>query len=135
MDLRRRVFAGFASMLLLQLSLLGSGTLCALQHQAEHGGMRDMGGSMVMTGTATNASSARIADSDSPDSCRHGSGNPCGGPWSDGTCSSAGCAQSRATAAAFVLIPARTDVNGNHSEPRALLAGPVIAPDSPPPRA
>ena len=144
MQLVRRLSAALSSVLLLQLSLLSSGTLCALQHPSGHAAMQ--AGSLLMPGmTPAAAGIAAVSvvieqpttSAENPaDGCGgHGAGDSCGGPWATGSCMSmSACAWSQSAA-----VPALTAENGetsvNHSEPRTLRAGPVVAPELPPPRA
>ena len=143
MRLVRRLSAAFSSVLLLQLSLLSSGTLCAVQHTSGHAAMR--AGAWLMPGMSQAARSATVSaatqqpttPAENPaDGCGgHRAGDSCGGPWATGSCTSMGaCAWSQSAA-----VPALTAVNSetrvNHSEPRTLRTGPVVAPELPPPRA
>lgn len=143
MRLVRRLSAALSSALLLQLSLVSSGTLCALQHPSGHAAMR--AGTRLMPGMSPAARIATVsAATEQPttpaenpaDGCGgHGAGESCGGPWATGSCMSmSACAWSQ-SAVVPALTVANSETSVNHSEPRTLRAGPVVAPELPPPRA
>ena len=105
MRLVRRLSAALSSILLLQLSLLGSGTLCALQHSAGHGAPETVSSGMraMMHGPVGTAASSMLVEqpADGNDNPANGCGgnapaDSCGVPWSTGTCASMiSCASSQ----------------------------------------
>ena len=145
MRLVRRFSAALSTVLLLQLSLLGSGTLCMLQHPSGHAAMGAE--ALVMPGMRPNAARLTTVSSvieqpvnaaENPtDGCGgHGAGDSCGGPWATGSCTSmSSCAWSQSAAVPPTLTAENRETSVNHSEPRTLRAGPVVAPELPPPRA
>jgi hypothetical protein len=145
MRLVRRLSAALSSVLLLQLSLLSSGTLCELQHPSGHAAMR--AGSLVMpemspaaAGMTTVSSAmeqpANAAENQTDGCGGQGAGDSCGGPWATGPCTSmSACAWSQSATAPPALGAPNGETSVNHSEPRTLHAGPVVAPELPPPRA
>jgi hypothetical protein len=144
MRLVRRLSAALSSVLLLQLSLLGSGSLCALQHPSGHVAMDGAAPGMraMVHGAADGAtvSTVMAQPSDTPDPAGGCGGNgpasSCDGPWATGPCSSmASCAWSQSAGVSSALTSARAEADVNHSQPRTLPAGPVVAPELPPPRA
>lgn len=146
MSFVRRSFAALFGVLLLQLTLLGSGTLCGLHQAASHaaGTSHAMLGKTGMTAASTeNAASATMAMSDSdsrPTSSQDCSGlggdGHCGLPWAPGPCSSM-------AACDLTVTPAASVTAANMLRPVALAAptasifhaGPTFAPELPPPRA
>jgi len=140
----RRLTAALSSVLLLQLSLLGSGTLCALQHSGGHGGTDHASAGMAAMAHGAsgvgNAAAMEVAatEADTPvNGCdTHALAGSCGGPWSAGTCSSmSSCASSQtATVAPLIAWAARAAAIGM-PEPKTLHAAPAPAPELPPPRA
>ena len=138
MSLPRRLTAVLSGVLLLQLLLLGSGSLCAM-----HGrGSDAMAGMMSMTGggathhrTATPDRSGTTGDRASG-ADDQGTGGACHSPWAPRTCvSMASClvvvaaVPSRALATVAVAA-SRLDVLA----PAGARAGPTFAPELPPPR-
>jgi hypothetical protein len=119
--LTRRFVAALSSALLLQFSLLGSGTLCAMR--AVHG-MDAMAMTGSMDGIAPSARDAR------------GEPSPCETPWSAGSCvSMAGCTTAEAVpSVACVDALPRVSVR-RVAEPLRTPIGPSFAPEIPPPRA
>jgi hypothetical protein len=144
MAVLRRLTAALSSVLLLQLSLLGSGTLCALQHPGGHGekdhastGMAAMmhaaPGPVVMAGmeslAGTSDTPAGGCDGQAP-------AGACHGPWAAGTCTSmSSCASSQSATVAPLLAWAGRTLDLSLPEPSALHAAPAEAPELPPPRA
>lgn len=127
----RRSFAALLALLLMQLMLLGSGTLCAMHHER--------GSSM--------ASDARIAHDHAGHSQLHES-HPApvanetaeqpapGGPWSPGHCASMAACDVGTALVPSVETPApilRVALVVRSSA--AAPAGPTFAPELPPPRA
>jgi hypothetical protein len=65
----------------------------------------------------------------------HGAGNSCGGPWATGPCASmSACAWSQSATVPAVFGAPNCETTVNHPEPLTLRAGPVVAPELPPPR-
>jgi hypothetical protein len=145
----RRSFAALAAFFFVQLTLLGSGTLCALHGAAAgHGTSRGMAASVphAMTDRHTGIdapapdASVLTAVSDVPaahDGC-DASGGPhdCGLPATPGSC--AGMTTCAITAAPAVVaasdVPAAAS-SRDVGQPETLRSGPAAAPELPPPRA
>lgn len=142
----RRITAALSSALLLQLSLLGSGTLCPMHrgqgvsaagahvHAMSHAaGAEAMDhAAMARAGVGTRAAAAP----DSPDGpC--GDGHSCNAPWTPGACSSMGGCGLAAAAPAAVRIAIVTSSHTPAAGAAAVLLppGPSYAPELPPPRA
>src|SRR5690242_12965251 len=95
-------FAALCGLLLLQLSLLGSGTLCDVRHgaawnDADARAMHGMSG--MSSGPTTRAALSAIADADAPmsatDCAGMGNHDGCGLPWAPAQClSMTACAMS-----------------------------------------
>jgi hypothetical protein len=144
MKLLRRFTAALSSILLLQLSLLGSGTLCALQHSGAHGatdhasvGMAAMAHGASGVGNAA-AMDVAATEADTPvNGCdTYALAGSCGGPWSGGTCSSmSSCASSQTVTVAPLLAWVPRAAATVPPEPGTLHAAPAPAPELPPPRA
>ena len=142
MSFVHRSFAALSGLFLLQLSLLGTGTLCALhpseaRNDAGLHAMHEMAGmrSAVMTLTSV----AAISDADAPmspaDCGGMGNQDGCGVPWAPGQClSMTACAMSATPAARSVESLTIRDVLELPS-PALLHSGPTFAPELPPPRA
>ena len=142
-SLSRRFLAALSSALLLQLTLLGGGTLCGM-HGAHEMGTAAMMGSMH-DGMQQPANASMSAASHTPtvtstladdcDTCDATSG--CGNPWSPGSCTSMTCC----TTAVAARAPSFTDVLSsaahvrNIPEPLSAPIAPSFAPEIPPPRA
>lgn len=141
----RRLSVALSGILLLQLSLLGSGTLCALQHAAGSADMTGpaaaMAGMMMGGGARAGHEFVVIGLTDaskSPDGgCGdHRSADSCGGPWAPGPCTTmSSCAWSQSSTVLPALAATSAETDGNLPEPQVLQTGPVIAPELPPPRA
>ena len=142
MSLVRRSFAALSGLFLLQLSLLGSGTLCALHHSAARNdagahAMHDMTG--MSSAAATRASVSAIPDADSPkapgDCGGMGRRDGCGLPWAPGQCSSMTACDISATPAASIMASVTTGVMALElPTPSLIHSGPTFAPELPPPR-
>lgn len=143
MRLVHRFSAALSSALLLQLSLLSSGTLCALQHATGHAAMH--AGSMLMPGASPAAAGIATvsvvsaqptnAAQNPADGCGGHGPDSCGGPWATGPCTSmSACAWSQSATVPPTLGTPSGETNVNHAEPRTLRAGPAVAPELPPPR-
>ena len=140
----RRLSAALSGILLLQLSLLRSGTLCALQHAAGSADMTGpaaaMAGMMMGSGARAVHESVVIGLADASKSPHggcgdHQSADSCGGPWAPGPCTTmSSCAWSQSSTVVPVLA-ASAETAGNLPEPRVLQTGLAIAPELPPPRA
>ena len=143
MSFVHRSFAALCGISLLQLSLLGSGTLCAIQHSvarsngAAHA-MDDMTG--IRSSAATHAIVSAVPDENAPASAADCGGmsshDGCDLPWAPGQCASmAACAMSAAPvvrSASFVTLRV---VRIELPSPTLLHSGPTFAPELPPPRA
>lgn len=136
-----RLSAALSGVLLLQLSLLGSGTLCALQHAAGRSdSSAEMSGMAMGRGATAVHQAAVIAPTDASKSSDRGCGgrdaaDSCGGPWAPGSCTTmSSCAWSQSTTVMPGLSTANAESGGTLPEPKLLQAGPVIAPELPPPR-
>lgn len=144
MRLVHRLSAALSSVLLLQLSLLSSGTLCVLQRHGGHAAMH--AGSPAMPGMSATARGAgtvsavielpATAAGNPTDGCGgHGPDDSCGGPWATGPCTSmSACAWSQSASVPPVLGAPNGETDVNHPEPRTLRTGPPVAPELPPPR-
>lgn len=143
MSFVHRSFAALCSLFLLQLSLLGSGTLCTLHHGAARNddgahGMRDMSG--MSSSAGTRASVSAMFDSDAPmspaDCGGMGNHDGCGLPWAPGQClSMTACDISAAPAARNVASVMMRAELLELPAPALLHSGPTSAPELPPPRA
>jgi hypothetical protein len=143
MSVVHRSFAALCGLLLLQLSLPGSGTLCTMHHSAARNdadahGMHEMTG--MGSARGTRASVSAMSDADglmSPADCG-GMGNHdgCGVPWAPGQClSMTACAMSATPAARIAKSPTMRAVRLELPSPALLHSGPTFAPALPPPRA
>lgn len=140
----RRCSAALAALLLLQLSLLGSGTLCALQETQETASVRGTGMAGMPGMAAHQAASPSSAQHGSgaehcsvPSSCDATRGTPdCGLPWSPAVCSAmTTCATVVAPSVVALTILDRAVPAADLPEPLQLRTGPADAPELPPPRA
>jgi len=137
----RRSFAALCGLLLLQLMLLGSGTL-----RAAHGGMGNDGmarNAMSMPSMAhvmTSDGSVIASSGDgggptSPTDCR-GEHGDCHLPFAPGHCSAMTTCAVTAKPAATVVVSASARTSARAVSTRALVPlGPTFAPELPPPRA
>ena len=124
MSLVRRSLGALAGLSLLQLTLLGSGTLCALRH----GGANSDTGVHAMRGMA-----GMVAESPADCGSQH---DGCGLPWAPGQCSSMTTCQMSANPAASGVASVTMRVVALDLPSAALIhSGPTFAPDLPPPRA
>ena len=136
-----RCFAAFSALLLMQLTLLGSGTLCAL-HGAQNG-LATRAVAARPSAESANAHSrahTRLASRDVPahaHSCdASGGAQDCGLPASPGSCTGmTACAVATAPAVVTVADAAALTSSDAIGEPAALRSGPASAPELPPPRA
>ena len=145
MPLVRRSFAALSVLFLLQLMLLGSGTLCATHHGLARTGAQDH--AMAMAGTAhqgsPHESALAMADESgspmSPADCGNGGSgghDGCRLPFAPGPCSSVTTCDVTATPAAAIGAAAYVQVAALEVPPPALgHSGPTFAPELPPPRA
>lgn len=141
MRLLRRLTAAFVTVLLLQLTLLGSGTLCDMQDG------RAMAGAGAMAGHAMDAMSSMPGMHDAPAPAGPRAPEDCGGagggsrddcrlPWSSGQCTSmTSCAAIVVPVAAIAAQPVTARVALRIAEPARIHSGPALAPELPPPRA
>ena len=142
MSFVRRSFAALCGLFLLQLSLLGSGTLCAIQHGVgrNDAGAHGMGDMTGMRSAAPHTAVSAMPDANARMSPAEGGGmgmqDGCGLPWAPGQCASmTGCAISAVpamrSAASMTLRVVRVEL----PSPALLHSGPTFAPELPPPRA
>ena len=138
MPLRRRFAAALSSLFLLQLTLLGSGSACALR---DHG-MTQASGTMTAMAEhgASPASSGALALSESTDpgaprkGC--GTGESCQSPWMPRHCATmTSCATSVVVQASTIAVSAVARVSVGVPASVGHRLGPVFAPEPPPPRA
>ena len=124
----RRVTAALSSALLLQLSLLGSGTLCG-DHDATASAAATAGQSMQgMHEAVADTPSACDAPPASDDGCRL--------PWAPGHCATmTGCAVAAIPPAVQTGEVSLAAAALDPAEPPAAHSGPTAAPELPPPRA
>ena len=142
MPFLRRSSAALFALLLLQLTLLGSGTLCARHHGAggNHVDARVANG-MTMMSAANLASSSVVTSADnapvSPEDCGGlGSHDGCGLPWAPGQCSSMTTCDVSLAVPASVISPTIGPIGTGALLPPVLAqSGPTFAPELPPPRA
>lgn len=141
----RRSLAALSGIFLLQLTLLGSGTLCAVhvsatENDASARAMHQMVG-MSATESATQpnavAMTTNASDPTNPVDCngprQHGG---CRLPFAPGQCSSMTACDVSATPAAMVARIALTRaIAPALSAPALAHSGPTFAPELPPPRA
>ena len=137
----RRSLAALSGLFLLQLLLLGSGTLCAMHHAASRDNADAMHGmSGMSSGPATRASVSAMPQAERPinptDCGGMGEHGGCGLPWAPGQCSSMTACDVSATPAASIVasgtVPARAF---ELPSPALIHSGPIFAPELPPPRA
>jgi len=132
----RRITAVLSSALLLQLSLLTSGTLCRMHAGfAGEGAAVSMHGAMA-AGMAEGMRGPMHHERGAPADCDAGNQH-CGAPWSGGGCAAMG--------ACTVAVSARSDApvtftaSGIAKTPVIAIsrmpAGPAYTPELPPPRA
>jgi hypothetical protein len=146
MRVLHRLTAAFTTVLLLQLTLSGSGTLCTVQGGVTPAGMAGMA-RMAGThethranpaaGSASSRSQSPSSDPAAPQSCdgaRVGGG--CGQPWAPGQC--IGMTTCAALAAPTNAVVVRVTLFASAPalpEPAGIVSGPAVAPELPPPRA
>lgn len=123
----RRIGAALSSILLLQLTLLGSGTLCAMPSGAAAAQMHDMGGMPGMT--QSQADEQQTPPSNHPD-------DGCRLPSSPGQCATMTACTIAAMPAATVIVAldARV-VTSDLPIPAEIGSRPATPPELPPPRA
>ena len=142
MPFLRRSSAALCALLLLQLTLLGSETLCA-----KHRGVGDnhvdapVANAMTMMSAADLAISSVVTSADrppvSPEDCGGlGSHDGCGLPWAPGQCSSmTTCDVSLAVPASVVVSMIGPTGTVALLSSMGTASGPTFAPELPPPRA
>jgi hypothetical protein len=143
-SLLRRLAVALVALLLLQLTLLGSGTLCAL-HETAVGPSASRHGMASMpdvTGRDVASSMAAVqpdggGSSTAPSGCdAEGGPHDCGLPWSSGSCAAmTTCATIAASPSMTVAATQRAAHVAELPEPAQLRTGPAAAPELPPPRA
>jgi hypothetical protein len=139
--LLRRLSAALAALLLLQLSLLGSGTLRAphgmVSARAAHvHAMPPMPGMSEHQG-GNGALAQQDGSSPAPAGCdTNGGAHDCGVPWSSGSCAAmSACATIAALPPAAVALDQERAGSTELPDPTLLRTGPAAAPELPPPRA
>lgn len=142
MSFVRRFLAALSGLFLLQLSLLGSGTLCAIHHGAarDDAGVHTMHAmSGMRAGLATRASVSAMHDADRPmspaDCGGMGEHGGCRLPWAPGRCSMTACDVSATPAASIVASVTISVMTFELPTPAFFHPGPIFAPELPPPRA
>lgn len=122
----RRIGAALSSILLFQLTLLGSGTLCAMPSGAA--AMHDMGGMAGMTQPQVDREQTPPPSDHPDDGCRL--------PWSPGQCATMTACTIAAMPAASVIVALNTrPVVAELPMPADLGSRPATPPELPPPRA
>lgn len=133
----RRLTAAFTTVLLLQLTLLGSGTLCALQGGTAPDTMAGMTGMHSASHAAAAPSQSPSHHPAAPQQCdesRQGGG--CQQPWAPGQCASmTTCAAVTAPAGEIVAQVTIAAPAPDLPEPASIRSGPTATPELPPPRA
>lgn len=126
----RRLVAALSGALLLQLSLLGSGVLCPMEHadaaqaQGEHSAMQMPAGE------------GAPVHQHAPVGCQVGGDEGCGLPSAPGQCAAmTTCVATAAPAAAPSVQLAAARIVAELPEPAAIHSGFSPAPELPPPRA
>ena len=142
MSFVHRSLAALSAVFLLQLSLLGSGTLCAMHHgaardNADAHAMHGMSG--MSSGPATRASVSAVPEAESPsnptDCGGMGEHGGCGLPWAPGQCSSMTACDVSATPAASIVASVTMPVMAFELPTPALIhSGPIFATELPTPR-
>lgn len=142
MSLVRRSFAALSGVFLLQLMLLGSGTLCAMHHGLAGPGAPNH--AMVLAGAAhqTRLHESAVGNAGesgtpmSPMDCNGRGNEGCRLPFAPGQCSSVTTCDVSATPAAAVGVSGYVHVAALELPSLAFAhSGPTFAPELPPPRA
>lgn len=124
----RRIGAALSSILLLQLTLLGSGTLCAMPSGAASAQMHDMGGMAGMTQSDAARPDAPPPSNHPDDGCRL--------PWAPGQCATmTACTVAAMPAATIVVALGARPTICELPMPAHLGSRPLSPPELPPPRA
>lgn len=135
----RRIAAALSSALLLQLSLLGSGTMCPMRghgaapahaaHQGHHGMRHAIATAAPSVGASAGVPGTPAGTCDV--------GGSCDMPWTPGGCvSMSACAIAIAVpTSALVAAASSSPTNIVAARAAALPLGPTYAPELPPPRA
>lgn len=137
MRLVQRVIAGIASVLLLQLSLMGPDALCVSNRGAAghrpHGGAASSSDHHV---TVMSGMSHQSADATASEPCDQNTDDACPGPAGRSACGSMIlCSVALSEPAAREAMVAAALSADDPREPLALTADFTIAPELPPPRA
>lgn len=143
MPLVRRSFAALSGLFLLQLMLLGSGTLCATHHGLARPGATNHAMAMGDLAHQTRSHESLVTKAGesstpmSPADCGGSGGHDgCRLPFAPGSCSSVTTCDVTATPAAAIGAAAYVEVVALEVPPPALgHSGPTFAPELPPPRA
>lgn len=123
----RRFGAALSSILLLQLTLLGSGTLCAMPTSVA-ARTHDMAGMPGMTQSQVDREQTPPPNDHPDDGCRL--------PWSPGQCATmTACSIAAMPAAPVIVALAACPVISDLPMPADLGSRPASAPELPPPRA
>lgn len=128
----RRLAAALSGALLLQLSLLGSGTLCAMEHGSDAHGS----GHAAMRMAGPTSEHGAPQGHDAPRCDVAGSDDGCGLPWAPGHCAAmTTCSATAAPVSAVSIQLAAATPAADMPEPTLIHSGPAAAPELPPPRA
>lgn len=121
----RRCFALLSFLSLLQLTLLGSGTVCAMRGDGTSHGQMSSAGMAAMSG---HSAQARCDVS--------GTGDDCGAPWSGAQCAGmATCAPTVVKPAAVAMVTTAPHHVLDLPEPASITSSAATSPELPPPRA
>ena len=136
----RRIAAALSSVLLLQLTLLGSGTLCAMRGTGGTGKTHDMSAmpGVETQGSAAAASAVSVRTPDRTDVPPMGghSDEGCRLPWVPGPCTSMAVCSMTAMPSAMLVIALDTRPQvADLPMPGDLRSRPAMPPELPPPRA
>lgn len=139
----RRFLATLCSVLFLQFSLPGSGTLCVSWHAIGNRAMDGTGSALEAMVHDSDGSAAVSGTMDQPVNptdallaYAHGTSDSCQGSPAPGKCalmSSCVWSQSATVESPTAAVVNRTD--SDLREPETLTTGPALAPELPPPRA
>ena len=135
MSFVRRSLAALSGLFLLQLLLLGSGTLCAMQRQSSSGHVMQMAGMARETGShESSVASADEADG-SLSPAETGDHDGCRVPLAPGQCTSMSACSISATLSESeaASLPVKA-VALAAPTPARVYSGPTFAPELPPPR-
>lgn len=143
MSLVRRSVAALSGLFLLQLMLLGSGTLCAMHHSLARAGAANHAMELADMAHQARAHESAVTTADEPnipmspmDCNGSGSHDDCRLPFAPGQCSSVTTCDVSATPAAAIAMPVYAYTAALEvASPAFAHSGPTFAPELPPPRA